>query len=142
MKLLTATITLTLLFALGPLVEAADLQSELMANEKTLWATKDADVVRKLVTDDTVEIRTSGVLIGRDVVAKDLAADPCKVTKIDFQNPSMRKLAEDVAVVMYTAVYEEDCGGKKKSAKLAASGIWQKQNGKWLEALYQSTPIP
>jgi Domain of unknown function (DUF4440) len=74
MKQIIALLAATLMFVLTSLAVADDLQSELTAMEKSLWTAmtkKDPEPFRKDLTDDAVQITASGVLTGREAIAKD-----------------------------------------------------------------------
>ena len=74
MKRLIAPLSTILMFALTSVAVAEDLQSELTALEKSLWTAsskKDPAPYRKVVTDDAVQITSSGVLTGKEAIIKD-----------------------------------------------------------------------
>jgi hypothetical protein len=137
--------TLVLLLGLAPLAVAADLQAELVAVEKsdwTAWGKKDAAVVKKIATVDAVSI-IAGVApaIGRDAIIKETTTHTCEMKSFAIQNPKLRKLGADVAVLTYTATQDTTCDGKKLPAKLFSTAIYVQQKGKWMKTQYQETPI-
>lgn len=141
MKSIFVSLPLMLMCAFGSLASAADLQSELLANEKMFYTTKDAAVLGKMLTEDAVEITSEHVLNGREAVAKAAAEGTCKESNLEFRDAKMRQLSQDVVILLFTAAYDEDCDGKKESVKNAVSSIWQQQNGKWLSSIYHSSRI-
>jgi uncharacterized protein (TIGR02246 family) len=143
---LIASLTLILISALSPLAWAADLQSDLMANVKSAWAAwgkKDIETYRKYLTEDAVEIVVDSKPVrGRDAIIKNIQGQSCKLNNIAFEDVKMRRLGEDAAVLSYTVKLDASCDGKPLPPKLAATNIFEQQNGKWLSTSYQETPIP
>lgn len=88
---------------LAPRAAAADLQAELMAVEKSDWTARgkwDASVVRKIATADAVSIVAGAApAIGREAVVKDTATHTCEMKSFATQNPKLRTLGADVAVL-------------------------------------------
>ena len=74
MKQLIAPLSTILMFALTSVAVAEDLKSELTAMEKSLWTAaskRDPAPFRKVVTDDAVQVTSTGVLIGKEAIIKD-----------------------------------------------------------------------
>jgi uncharacterized protein (TIGR02246 family) len=134
-----------MLFVFAPLAAAADLQTELMAQEKSLWtawAKKDAEPFKKLLTADAVEIIAgTAPATGLDAIVKDITSHNCEMKSFAHQNPKLRKLGADVVVLTYTATQDTTCDGKKLPAKLFATVIYVRQKGKWMQTQYQETPL-
>jgi uncharacterized protein (TIGR02246 family) len=142
MKQIIALLSTTLMFVLTPLAAADDLQSELTAMEKSLWTAatkKDPEPFRKVVPEDGVQITASGMLSGREAIAKDNTS--CDVRSFTLHEVKMHQLTPDVVALHYTATQDASCNGEQAPPKLASTAIWQKQNGKWVNPIYQSTPI-
>jgi hypothetical protein len=131
----------TVMLASGPLAVAGDLKSQLMANEKLFWTSKDAAALSSLLTEDSVQIRQKDVLTGRDTIARDAVAEDCSNTKLEVMDVQLKELSKEVVALLYTIEFDRVCSGKREAGRQIASSIWKQQNGKWLNALYQSTPI-
>jgi uncharacterized protein (TIGR02246 family) len=138
-------LAMLMLFVFAPLAAAADLQTELMAQEKSLWtawAKKDAAPFKKLLTADAVEIIAgTAPATGLDAIVKDITSHNCEMKSFAHQNPKLRKLGADVVVLTYTATQDTTCEGKKLPAKVFATTIYVRQKGKWMQTQYQETPL-
>src|SRR5215210_5045793 len=108
MKRIFVPAALTVLTALASLAWAADLQSELFANEKSFYTTKDAAALGKLLTEDSVQIRAKNVLTGREAIVADAVADSCKTSNLEFRDAKMKRLTDDVVVLLFTTVYDQN----------------------------------
>jgi uncharacterized protein (TIGR02246 family) len=142
MKQLVAPISTILMFALASVAVAEDLQSELTALEKSLWTAsskKDPAPFRKLVTDDSVQVTSSGVVTGKEAIIKDQMS--CEVRGFALHDVRMHQLTPDVVALHYTATQDGTCNGEKAPPKVASTAIWQKKDGKWVNPVYHSTPI-
>jgi Domain of unknown function (DUF4440) len=143
MKGLIASVVL--LLGIAPLAAAADLQAELMAQEKMLWTAwgkKDGEPFKKHLTADAVEIIAGAApATGLDAIVKDITTHRCELKSFAHQNPKLRKLGADVLVLTYTATQDTTCGGAKMPAKVFATVIYVRQKGKWMQTQYQETPI-
>lgn len=143
MKRLFAALVLAI--GLVPPAMAADLQTELMAQEKSLWtawARKDGEPFKKHLTADAVEIIAgTAPATGLDAIVKDITSHNCEMKSFAHQNPRLRKLGADVVVLTYTATQDTTCDGKKLPAKLFATVIYVRQKGKWMQTQYQETPL-
>jgi uncharacterized protein (TIGR02246 family) len=141
MKQLVALSTI-LMFALASVAVAEDLQSELTALEKSLWTAaskKDPAPFRKVVTDDAVQVTAGGMLTGKEAIIKDQMS--CELRSFALHDVQIHQLTPDVVALHYTATQDATCNGEKSPSKVASTAIWQKQNGKWVNPVYHSTPI-
>lgn len=143
MKYLLAIFALS--YVLVPFAKAGDLQSDLITNEKALWAAyakKDTEAFKKHLAQDVVNIEGgSAPLAGLDAYLKTVSASNCELRSIEMQDVKMLRLSEDIAALSFTATPDMVCDGKQQGRKLAVSSIWQQQNGKWLNRLYHSSDI-
>jgi hypothetical protein len=78
-------------------------------------------------------------LTGREAIAKDNTS--CDVRSFTLHDVKMHQLTPDVVALHYTATQDVSCNGEKAPSKIASTAIWQKQKGKWVNPIYQSTPI-
>ena len=142
MRQLIAPLSTILMLALTSAAVAEDLQSELTALEKSLWTAsskKDPAPYRKVVPDDAVQITASGVLTGKEAIIKDQMS--CDVRSFTLHDVKIHQLTPDVVALHYTATLDATCNGEKAPSKTASTSIWQKTNGKWVNPVYNSTPI-
>lgn len=135
-------------FALGLMLTsfawAADLQSDLMTMEKTLWTAwgkKDAETFKKHLTKDAVQIGSSGSYSGLESILKAMGTQSCDMRNFGAQDVAMRKLSEHVVVLNYTLTQEGTCDGKKLSPRMSATSIYVKKDGDWMSTHYQESPI-
>jgi uncharacterized protein (TIGR02246 family) len=135
---------LATLLVLAPLVTAADVKTDLMANEKKLWAAwgdKDGESFKTSLTPDAVQvIAGTAPLAGRDAIVKSVATLTCEMANFSLSDGTVRQLTPDVIVLTYTATQDTTCGGVKLPPKLTATAVYVRQDGKWLQANYQETP--
>lgn len=78
---------------------AADLQSDLMAREELLWAAwgkNDAETFRKNVTDDAVQIGSSGAYGSLEAILQAMNTQSCSMSEFEARDVKMRRLSGDV----------------------------------------------
>lgn len=125
---------------------AGDLADELVAIDQALWAgwdSGDAGPFKEHLTDDHVQaVAGAGVVSGKDKIIAGLDADACEVRSFDFQEVSVRRLADEVAILNYVATQDASCGGEALPPKVFATSVFVHRDGKWLSAAYQETPLP
>lgn len=142
MKQLIAPLSAILMFALTQVAMAEDLKSDLTAMEKSLWTAaskKDPAPFRKVLPDDAVTVTAGGVLTGKEAIIKDELS--CELRSFTLHDVQIHQLTPDVVALHYTATQDATCNGEKAPSKVASTAIWQKQNGKWVNPVYNSTPI-
>ncbi len=142
MKQLFATVSTILMFTLIPVAVAEDLKSDLTALEKSLWTAaskKDPAPFHKVLPDDAVTVTTGGVLTGKEAIIKDEFS--CELRSFTLHDVKLHQLTPDVVALHYTATQDVTCNGEKAPSKVASTSIWQKQNGKWVNPVFHSTPI-
>jgi hypothetical protein len=135
------------IFALGlsltSLAWAADLQSELMAKEEMLWTAwgkKDASTFKNNLTEDAVQIGSSGSYSGLDSILKAMGTQTCEMRNFDAKDVGMRKLSQDVVALNYTYTQEGKCNGEKLPPRLSVTSIYVNKGGKWTSAHYHESP--
>jgi uncharacterized protein (TIGR02246 family) len=143
MKKAFATVVLSLAFS--PFAIAADLQTELMSIEKTLWTAwgkKDGEPFKKMLTADAVEmVAGTAPTVGRDAIVKEITTLPCELRGFTHQDGKVRKLGKDVVILSYTATQDATCAGKKMPPRVYATSVYVLQKGKWMQTNYQETPL-
>jgi len=135
-------------FALGltciSIAWAADVQSELMAKEEMLWTAwgrQDAESFKSNLTQDAVQIGSSGSYTGLDSILKAMSAQSCEMRNFDAKNVTSRELSPDVVVLNYTYTQEGTCNGRTLPAHLSATSIYVRKDGKWKSAHYHESPL-
>jgi uncharacterized protein (TIGR02246 family) len=140
-----AIVTSLLLLIVASPSMADALTDELIALEKTAWtawAKQDGQAFRELLTEDAVQaVAGADVTVGRDRIMAAISGHGCITKSFEFQGASARQLAPDLAVVRYTAVQDASCGGTKLPAKVYATNLYTRQEGKWRSLAYQETPL-
>ncbi len=136
------------IFALGlvftSIAWAADLQSELMTKEEmlfTAWGKKDAETFKKHLTEDAVQIGSSGSYSGLESILKAMGKQSCDMRNFGAKDVVMRKLSQDVVVLNYTLTQEVTCDGKKLPTRMSATSIYVQKGGRWMSTLYHESPI-
>jgi hypothetical protein len=141
-------IVLTVLgFAL--LLPGVPLFSQMNATEKALeskekagwqaWKDHNTKAVEGFITDDSISIADGGVFKGKEQVLKSMTDPGCVVNGFSLSDFSYMWLDKDTVVMTYTASQDATCQGKKQSAKVLATSIWQKKGDKWLSPFHQET---
>lgn len=142
MKQLLSIFTLGLVFT--SFAWAADLQSELMTKEEmlfTAWGKKDAETYKKHLTEDAVQIGSSGSYSGLESILKAMGKQSCDMRNFGAKDAVMRKLSQDVVVLNYTLNQEVTCDGKKLPTRMSATSIYVQKGGRWMSTLYHESPI-
>lgn len=142
MKILTTAVMLILVIT--TVAAAGELKEDLVTLEKAgwkAWAKGDGEFFRKNLTEDHVQVVAgAGWVVGREAIATEIAKGACEVKSYDFHDIKLRHLAKDVAILSYTATQDASCEGNQMPAKVYATSVYVKKDGKWLAANYQETP--
>jgi uncharacterized protein (TIGR02246 family) len=124
---------------------AGDLKEELLAREKSgwsAWAKRDTTAMKDTMTEDAVQVVAgAGVSKGREKIIADVSSHNCKMKEFEFSDASLRQLSPDVAILTYTATQDTMCGDQKLPAKVFATAIYVRQDGKWRSTSYQETAL-
>src|SRR5215210_4606183 len=102
MKHLVAPLGFSLIFLFASFAVAADLQADLMANEKamwTAWGKKDLEPFKKLTSADYVSVvGNRAPIVGQEGYLKYVRSHSCELRNISLQDATMQRLGKDVAV--------------------------------------------
>ena len=130
--------------AVTPAIRAQDDAAKVLpAMEKAMWAAwakGDAAPFQKHLAENTVNVTSSGVEIGKAKVIDAMSKSPCKVASYAVGDIQVTRVGDSTAVLTYTATQDATCQGRKMPAKVVASSVWVKQGGQWLAALYHESP--
>lgn len=145
MNKLYAALLIVLTLAVVSPPAAADLKSDLVALEKSMWTAwgkKDtATYAKYLDANYRAVANNEAPVVGKEANLKDLNGASCTLHNVSFEDVSVQNLGEDVAVLRYTAVQDVTCGGKKRPPKVASTSIWHRVGGQWLTSDYHESTI-
>ncbi len=101
---------------------------------------QDASAIEALTTEDHVAI-TSYYDGAMDLDQQLATAADLIFTQKPVSEMVVQAIGPDVAVLRFTAEMHGSFKGEPIPSKAAVTLIWQRQDGKWLERLYQETPL-
>jgi ketosteroid isomerase-like protein len=104
------------------------------------FAKQDEATIKKLMTEDHVAVTPYGGKQSRADQLKNLPE--LKITEYTASEARLTMLTKDSAMITYVLAQKGTYKGKDLPAKVYASSVWIKRDGKWQEALYQETTIP
>src|SRR2546423_2226875 len=113
-----------------------DMEKTFMSMEKQAWdafGKGDGKFFQDLMTADGVVVGSEGITSKAESV-KMISAKPCDVKSYSFNNFKVTMLDPDAALVTYGATVDGTCGTDKLPAKVYASTVLVKRNGKWQAA--------
>ncbi|MBY0526017.1 MAG: nuclear transport factor 2 family protein [Gemmataceae bacterium] len=135
-----------LLVVVAGLLVAADAKDDTPKEVEKLTRTlneafvkQDADTIKRMITDDHTTILGNGVRLTRAEQLKSLA--DLKLATYTMEEAKVTQPLKDVAVLTYKGMQKGSYKGKDFSRTIAVTSVWVRQDGKWLEAAYQETPI-
>jgi hypothetical protein len=105
------------------------------------WKKRDGKFFQGFLSDDHIEVGTGGVATKAQIVAF-VGSPICVVKSYSVDNFKFAMLDANTAVLTYRADQDTTCGGKQVPAPTWTSSVYVKRGGRWLNALYQQTPIP
>jgi uncharacterized protein (TIGR02246 family) len=123
---------------------AAELQSELMLKEEMLWTAwgkQDAEAFRSNLTQDAVQIGSSGSYTGLEAILKAMSTQSCDMRNFAARDVASRELGTDAIVLNYTYTQEGACNGEKLPPQLSVTSIYVRTNGEWKSAHYHESPL-
>lgn len=117
--------------------------TEIKAAKTTLddaFARRDAATIEKMVTADHVATTT---YYGRPFTTADELATLAEFDAryFDFTDLEVTMLAPDSAMITFENSYDGTFEGRPLPERVFVTEIWLKQDGQWLQRLYQETPI-
>ena len=104
------------------------------------WQMRDGKFFQGFLLDDHVEVGQSGLADKAAVVAF-VGSPICKVESYKIDKFKVVFFDPNFAVVNYYAEQDTTCNGVKVPSPAWASSVYIRRNGRWLNALYQQTPI-
>lgn len=101
---------------------------------------RDADAIESMVTPDHLSVTSYyGVPFNTDDQLATLSEFDAHY--FDFSEPTITVFSDDSAMVTFENSYTGTFQGRPLPERVFVSEIWEKQGGKWLQGLYQETPI-
>ncbi len=122
---------------------APALKDTLVALEKQSWVAwqgHDAGFFAGFLSDDHVEVGPRGILGKADIVAG-VGSSACKVESYAVDSFKFTRVAEDTALLAYRAEQKTTCGGFAVPSPAWVSSLYVKRGARWVNVLYQQTPI-
>lgn len=133
------------LLAVALLVAADEAGSAVKDVEKALrelndaFVSRDAAVLKKLMTEDHVSITSYAHKEGRK---QQIAALPnFKIDKYSTEGMKSQTISKNTVLLTYRVKYQGSYKGTSLPARCLASSLWVMRDGRWQEVLYQETPI-
>jgi hypothetical protein len=133
------------LLATAPTVAGDDVDSKLIAIERSFWEAwknQDAGPFKTHLGDVTVNITPGGMTKGKTAIIEELVGGACDVKSYSLANLKVHHVAKGVAILTYEASQDATCRGNKVPAKVLASSVYVNQNGKWLAVSYHESRAP
>ena len=117
------------------------IESELLALEKQYWQAikdKDADAVMRLSDEPCIITGAQGVgRLERKKLAGMLSAAPYTLHHFELKDdPQVRLLSDDVAILAYNVHEDLTVDGKRVVLDAADSSTWVRREGRWVCALH------
>jgi hypothetical protein len=141
----TAVLSVMLTLAWStPARAQSDLQATLVEIERSLWeAWKNGewDVFRGHMVEAAVNNGAGGVMAPRDAMIQSMQAEPCEVASYALSDFQVHRVASGTAILTYRAEQAGTCGGETLRSPVWSSSVFVNQDGRWMNALYQETPI-
>lgn len=126
----------------GAAAHADDSDSTIIGIEKALWAGwAQADVApfEKHLTDDTVNVITTGITVGKTDVIKDIGSGNCKVAGYSLGDMKVVHPADNVAILVYSADQDAVCDESRLASRIYVTSVFLNEDGQWRSAAYAET---
>lgn len=132
-----------IMFASPLWAQGSKVEDEIIAKEKQSWEAwqkRDGKFFASFLSDDHVEVGQSGIAPKAAIVA--FVGNPiCKVISYKVDQFKFTLFDKNTALLTYHAEQDTTCGSVKVPSPAWASSLYVLRKGKWLNALYQQTPI-
>ncbi len=128
--------------AADPTEEAA-LKEQLVKLEKQsweAWKNRDGKFFQEFLSDDHVEVGFGGLSTKAEVVAF-VGSPVCTVRSYDLDHFELKMLDKNTALLTYHEAQDTVCHNPVPSPCWVSS-LYMKRGERWLNVLYQQTPIP
>jgi ketosteroid isomerase-like protein len=103
------------------------------------YTNNDRTTIDSMVTADHIGVTSYG---GVQTTAEQFTTlRELKGRYLDYTTIAVTSLGPDSALITYQNSFDGTYAGKPLPARVFVSQIWLKKDGKWLQELYQETPI-
>ncbi|MGE5243200.1 MAG: nuclear transport factor 2 family protein [Betaproteobacteria bacterium] len=123
---------------------ATDPAAEVIELEKASWEAwkgRNAAFFESFLTDDHLEVGTSGVA-GKSAVVASVRTPQCEVRRYALSGFRTAVINSETIALVYRAEQETTCFGKPVPSPAWATSIYVRRSGRWQNVLYQQTPTP
>jgi hypothetical protein len=104
------------------------------------WKKRDGAFYQQFLSDDHVEMGAGGRSTKAQVVAF-VASPTCIVTSYKTGQFEIVAVDANTALLTYRAEQNTMCAGKAVPSPAWVSSLYVRRNGRWLNSLYQQSPI-
>ena len=113
---------------------------ELETNSWVAWKNHDATFFERLLSEDHVEVHSTGI-VGKAAVVDGVRASGCVVQTYSLGQFSFTPVSADTVLLTYRAEQDTTCGPLKVPSPVWATSVYTKRGGIWVNVLYQYTPV-
>jgi Domain of unknown function (DUF4440) len=123
-------------------MRAEDVQKDIIACETKMWQTfvgpqVDIEAFQRWLGWGYLDIDSAGVLYdGQENVPM---LKSLTVSSFTMENPQVRTLSPNSAVITANIKWDGTRNGQKTSANVLSSTVWAKRNGRWQAQLHTET---
>ena len=128
-----------LLTAAEPTPTAGKNVESLLRKLNDAFVMKDVETMRLLMSKDHVAILNRGQRLTGEEQLNALA--DLNLTQYTMDHVKVAQPTKDMVIITYQANQKGTWKGKTLPSHIMVSSVWANQNGKWLEVLYQETPV-
>ncbi len=142
-SLLLTSLLLALVLAVPAKAEEPSLEDQILEAYQAIneaFELQDRSAIEAMTTPDHIAI-TSYYDGAKGLDFQLATAGDLIFTQKPIPPLVVESVGEDVAILRFSAEMHGSFKGKVLPSKAAITLIWQKVDGKWLERLYQETPI-
>jgi hypothetical protein len=130
-------------FARPPRVSTDSLEETLASIERQSWVAwqhHDGNFFQNFLSDDHVEVGTTGIATKAQVVAY-VASPACVVIHYAVDHFHVTRFDDNTALLTYRAEQNTTCGNAPVPSPTWVSSLFVRRSGKWMNALYQHTKV-
>jgi hypothetical protein len=102
------------------------------------WQAHDGKFFQDFLSDDHVEVGTTGVVTKAQVVAF-VGSGACTVKSYSVDHFHATRFDSNTALLTYRAEQQTACGNTTAPSPTWVSSLFVRRSGKWVNALYQHT---
>jgi hypothetical protein len=139
----TAACAIVVVMSTAAMADDASIIAEVTAAKTTLdqaFQDRDAAKIESMVTADHLSV-TSYYDVPFTTDDQLATLSEFQAHYFDFSEPTVTLFSEDAAMVTFENSYSGTFQGRPLPQRVFVSEIWEKHDGKWLQGLYQETPI-